>query len=131
MPHLRVEHSSNLAQRVNLDAVADRLRTAMAETGVFPVAGIRVRCIEARTCSIADGHPANAFAHLELRIGAGRDLETRRRAGEHVFAAARDVFAGELEGGHFALSLEVVEIAEETSWKANGIRARLTDMAGG
>lgn len=127
MPHLRMEHSSNLARRVELEDVAHRLRAALAETGVFPVAGIRVRCIDTGPCSIADGHPDNAFAHLELRIGAGRDLETRRRAGGRVFAAAREAFAAELDGGHFALSLEIVEIDEETSWKANGIRARLRE----
>ena len=130
MPHLRVEHSSNLARRVDLEAVVRRLRTAMEETGVFPVAGVRVRCIDTAPSAIADGHPDNAFAHLELRIGAGRDLETRRRAGGRVFAAARELFAAELEGGYFALSLEIVEIDGDTSWKANGIRARLAGAAG-
>lgn len=127
MPHLRVEHSSNLADRVDLASAVRRLGAALADTGVFPAAGIRVRCLAAGPCCIADDHPANAFAHLELRIGAGRDLETRRRAGAHVFAAAREIFADEIAGGHFALSLEIAEIAEETSWKANGIRGRLKE----
>lgn len=130
MPHLRVEHSSNLAERIDLRSAVERLRLALVESGVFPLAGIRVRCIDTGPCSVADGDPANAFAHLELRIGGGRDLETRRRAGEKLFAVARELFARELDGGHFALSLEIVEIAEETSWKANGIRSRLAGLAG-
>jgi 5-carboxymethyl-2-hydroxymuconate isomerase len=125
MPHLRIEHSANLAERTDLSAAASRLRGALAETGLFPMAGIRVRCLEARRYEIADGHPANAFAHLELRVGAGREPDVLRRAGQHVFDAAQEVFARELTGEHFALSLEIVEIEVGLSWKANGIRHRL------
>ena len=130
MPHLRIEHSANLASRVDLAALAQRLASTMAETGVFPAEGIRVRCLAAEPCVIADGHGSNAFAHLELRIGAGRELAVRRRAGEAIFAAAQEAFADELAGGHLALSLEIVEIADETSWKANGIRERLVRERG-
>ena len=125
MPHLRIEHSANLAERVDLEAIVVRLREVMEGIAIFPADGIRVRCLRAEPQSMMGGDPKNAFAHLELRMGHGRSLEARQAAGEEIFAAAQALFAEELEEGYFALSLEIVEIAEHTNWKVNGIRARL------
>jgi 5-carboxymethyl-2-hydroxymuconate isomerase len=33
-------------------------------------------------CVIADGHKDNAFVAVTVRIGHGRDAETRKRAGQ-------------------------------------------------
>lgn len=129
MPHLKIEYSQTLAARVDMAAICDRLRLAMLETEVFPLAGIRVRAYCADASSIADNHPDNAFAHLQLRMGQGRNLEVRQRAGEAIFEVLRDLFAEELKSPHFALSLEIVEIESDTSWKANPMHKRLSKPA--
>lgn len=125
MPHLRIEHSANISERCDLQMVADRLREVMEGISIFPADGIRVRCLSSGPYSVVGGDPRNGFVHLELRIGFGRSLEARQQAGERLFAAAREIFADQLAEGFLALTLEIVEIAEHTSWKANGIRARL------
>lgn len=125
MPHLIIEYSKGLDARVDMAKACDELRLSMIETGVFPRAGVRVRAHRVNYYSMADADPKNTFAHLQIRMGAGRNLETRKRAGEALMQTAQNIFANELPTGYFALSLEIVEINADTSWKINPLRERL------
>ncbi len=121
MPHLILECSANLEQAVSLDDLVRTLHQAAIASGVFPLGGIRTRVHICRHYRIADGDPRYAFAHVEMRIGRGRDLETRRRAGELVFAALREGLAAVRATFPLALSLEIEEINPETALRDNDI----------
>ena len=123
MPHFTIEYSANL--KADLHELAHTIADAALETEMFPLGGIRVRTVKCEDFVVADAHPLNSFAAIMVRIGAGRDMEAKRRAAEHVFEAARVFFAEALEGGHFMLSLDVVENDPALSFKANGVHARL------
>ncbi len=125
MPHLTVEYSANLAAHSDLDQLCRTLHGAMTDSGLFELGAIRVRTLRANHYAIADLLPQNAFAHLVLRIGAGRSRPECRRAGEMIFAAATAHFEPLFEAPHFALTLEMVEIDAELSWKKNAIHPRL------
>lgn len=125
MPHMMVEHSAGLGDLVDLQAFARQVHTAMTETGVFPLAGIRVRLHEAHVSLTADLGAGNHFLAMTLSVGAGRDKATLHKAGEHVVAAARAALAGPLSTPHFAFSMEIREIDPDLTWKINPIHARL------
>jgi len=125
MPHLIVECSENLEAAVSLDDLVRALHDAALATGVFPLGGIRTRVHVARHYRIADGNPRYAFVHVTMRIGRGRDLTTRKRAAEQVFAALRGALAGARTSHILGLSLEVEEIEPETSLRHNDIHAYL------
>ena len=74
MPHIIVEHSSNLSQHIEIPELLQSLHRAALETGVFPLGGLRTRAARRDDYVIADGHPDNVFIHVVLRIGHGRDL---------------------------------------------------------
>ncbi len=122
MPHFRVEYSCNLEEELDLPDLFDRLTEVAAGTGVFPLAGIRCRALPRDSYRVADGHPDNGFVHVELRVGAGRDVPTLRQAGEAVFAALRDRMAGLLARRPVALSFEIAEIHPDLNFKAGNIR---------
>lgn len=121
MPHLTIEHSANLQDRLDLSALAQSLHTAALATGVFPEKGLRTRLATRNDFWIADGHPDNAFIHLVLRIGFGRDLATRKRAGEAIFEALCEGVANDQDRNPLALSCEIQEIDPELSWKKNNL----------
>lgn len=121
MPHLTIEHSANLQNRVDLSTLATRLHAAALATGVFPEKGLRTRVASRTDYRIADGHKDNAFIHLMLRIGFGRDLETRKRAGDAIFQALCDAVADDQSRNPLALSCEIQEIDPELSWKKNNL----------
>ena len=43
MPHILIEHSSNLSDRVDLYGLTQTVHQAALDTGVFPEGGIRTR----------------------------------------------------------------------------------------
>ena len=125
MPHLIIQHSENLSEYIDVQELCTAMHETMLASGVFPLGGIRVRAFAAGAVAIADQHPENAFADLVLRIGAGRSHEDKERVGDALMETAQGVCKRLLDKPYFALSLEIVEINKELSWKVNTIHPRV------
>lgn len=121
MPHFAIEYSANLEDHIDMTAFCDLLRKAGAETGVFPMSGIRVRAFRCDHCAIADLHPDNAFIDISVRLRGGRDLETRKRATAEIFTAAERFVEPLFRKLPLALSLEMRDIDPELSPKRSSI----------
>ena len=76
MPHLSIDHSPELSDESDMQALCQKLRDALVQTGVFPLSGTRVRTHPAEACAIADGHRNNRYCAMTLSVGAGRSRET-------------------------------------------------------
>jgi 5-carboxymethyl-2-hydroxymuconate isomerase len=129
MPHFTIEYSANVGARVDMGKVVEVVRKAAAETAIFPLGGIRVRAIRCEHYAIADGNPHFGFLDMVLRLGEGRDLATRKRAGEHIFRALSDHLDPAFAAGQFALSFDMQINDKETSWKRNNIHEALKEKA--
>ena len=125
MPHFTIEYSANIDKRVDMAAVVELVRTAAVETGIFPVGGIRVRAIKCEHYAIADGNPQLGFLSMVLRLGEGRDLPARQKAGEHIFKALSTHLDPVFASSKFALSFDMQINDKETSWKRNNIHEAL------
>src|SRR6195952_738826 len=125
MPHFTIEYSANLESRLDMQAVVEVVRKAAVETGIFPLGGIRVRAIRCEHFAIADGRPQHGFLDMVLRLGEGRDLATRQKAGEHIFKALSSHLDPVFAGSKFALSFDMQINDKETSWKRNNIHEAL------
>ena len=125
MPHFTLEYSANLDARVDMGKVVEVVRKAAVETGIFPLGGIRVRAIRCEHFAIADGHADFGFLAMMLRLGEGRDLAARKKAGEHIFKALCLYLDPVFAASKFALSFDMQINDEETSWKRNNIHDAL------
>jgi 5-carboxymethyl-2-hydroxymuconate isomerase len=123
MPHFTIEYSANIDVLVDMGEVVEVVRVAAIETGIFPLGGIRVRAIKCEYYAIADGAPNLGFLDMVLRLGEGRDLATRKKAGEHIFQALSAYLDPVFANGKFALSFDMQINDKETSWKRNNIHA--------
>jgi 5-carboxymethyl-2-hydroxymuconate isomerase len=121
MPHFTIEYSGNLDARVDMAKVVEVVRKAAVETGIFPLGGIRVRALRCEHFAIADGSPNFGFLAMVLRLGEGRDLATRKKAGEHVFKVLSAYLDPVFKESKFALSFDMQINDKETSWKRNNI----------
>ena len=121
MPHITLEYSANLDNVLDMPGLCAVLRDAAVATGIFPLAGTRVRAFAATHVVIADGDPAHGFIDIAVRIGAGRDAETQARAADAIFDAASAFTADHMARAPFLLSLELRE-ATEASRKTSSIR---------
>jgi len=125
MPHFTLEYSANLEARVDMAEVVEVVRKAAVETGIFPIGGIRVRAVRCEHYAIADGNPDLGFIAMVLRLGEGRDLPTRQKAGEHVFKALSSFLDPVFAKSKFALSFDIQINDKEMSWKRNNIHEAL------
>ena len=125
MPHFTIEYSANLDGRVDMAAVVELVRKAAVETGIFPLGGIRVRAVRCEHYAIADGAANFGFLDMVLRLGEGRDLATRKAAGEHIFQALSAYLDPVFADSKFALSFDMQINDKETSWKRNNIHEAL------
>ena len=121
MAHIVVEYSANLRGQFDLDGFLRAIHGAALATGVFPVGGIRTRAYEAEHYVIADAHPDNAFVHVSLRVGHGRDVDTRKRACEAIFATACRELGAVYERLPLGIALEIQEIDPVLSFKKNNL----------
>jgi 5-carboxymethyl-2-hydroxymuconate isomerase len=129
MPHFTIEYSANLDSRLDMAAVVEVVRKAAIETGVFPLGGVRVRAIRCEHYAIANGDPRLGFLDMVLRLGEGRDLATRQKAGDHVFKALSTHLDPVFATSKFALSFDMQINDKETSWKRNNIHEALKTEA--
>jgi len=125
MPHFTIEYSANLDGRIDMGLVVELVRKTAVETGIFPLGGIRVRAIRCEHYAIADGSKSLGFLDMVLRLGEGRDLATRKKAGEHIFQALSAYLDPVFADSKFALSFDMQINDKETSWKRNNIHEAL------
>jgi 5-carboxymethyl-2-hydroxymuconate isomerase len=125
MPHFTIEYSANLDPRIDMAKIVELVRKAAVETGIFPLGGIRVRAVKCEHYAIADGSANLGFLDMVLRLGEGRDLATRKKAGEHIFKALSSHLDPVFAQSKFALSFDMQINDKETSWKRNNIHEAL------
>ena len=107
MPHFTIEYSANLETRLDMAKLVEVVRKAAVETGIFPLGGIRVRAVRCEHYAIGDGNRSFGFLAMVLRLGEGRDLQTRKKAGEHIFGALSAHLEPVFAQGRFALSFDL------------------------
>jgi len=131
MAHIVIEYSAGLRDRLALPALLSAVHQAALQTGIFPIGGLRTRAYEAQHYVIADGHPDNAFVHLSLKVGHGRDLDIRKRACETIFEAVCRELAPLYESQPLAISLEMQEIDPVLTFKKNNLHERVKKRQSG
>lgn len=130
MPHLMIDYSANLEDRLDIAGLCRALRDAAVATGILPLAGIRVRATAATHAVIADGNPEHAFLDISLRLREGRAPEDKARAAAQIFAAAETFCARVLAESSFMLSFEMRDIDASLSPKTSSIRRYLPGEPG-
>jgi 5-carboxymethyl-2-hydroxymuconate isomerase len=132
MPHLIIEHSANVGDRVDIGDLVDRLHAAALATGIAPLDALRTRAAARDHFAIADRHPDNAFVAVTARLGAGRSDDDKRR----FVAALMDALDDQLGDARHTvmLSVEYQEIDPEFRENRNHLRpvvaARTDDDSG-
>jgi 5-carboxymethyl-2-hydroxymuconate isomerase len=122
MPHFHIDYSPNLEERVDIAGFCEVVRVAAVETGLFPLAGIRIRALKADHVVMADGNPDHAYIDLSVRLRAGRAPDAKKQAMAHIFAAAEAFCAEALANSSVMLSCEMRDIDPELSPKVSSIR---------
>lgn len=125
MPHIWIEASSNIKAEAEIGALKQCVYEAALATGIFPLGGIRVRFQLIDDYIVGDAHPDNSFVHVVLRIGVGRDPETKRKSAEAVFARICDLLAPLQQRRPLAVAFELQEMHPELNFKFNNLHEHI------
>lgn len=123
MPHFYAECTDNLRHEADLPALFAKVNQTLAETGIFPLAGVRSRAIWLDTWQMADGQHDYAFVHMTLKIGHGRSLESRQQVGERLFIVIKQHFAALMASRYLAISFTIEELDPQLNYKQNNVHA--------
>ncbi len=111
MAHFIYEYSANLpGELLDMAGLMAKMHAAAAESGVFPLDGIRSRATRCEEFRVGDGDPDNGFVNLSLKVGSGRDLDTRMQAGRQLFDLLVDHLQPLLARQRIAISFEMREL---------------------
>jgi 5-carboxymethyl-2-hydroxymuconate isomerase len=125
MPHAWIEYSRSIADDAEVQGFGRCVHDAMMETGIFPLAGVRIRINRIDDCIVADGKPENAFVHLAIRIGEGRDMETKQAAADLIFERISAHLKPLADRTPLAVAFEMQEIPGPFSYKMNNLHRHL------
>ncbi len=130
MPHFVVEYSTNIEDKVQIPELLEKLHNVAVETGVFPLGGLRSRVIPCDQYRIADGHPDNAFVHVGMKVGSGRERDTLIAACERIFEVITDHFGPLQASGPLALSYEIRQMDKDLNFRKTNVREYMAKRAG-
>ena len=111
MAHFIYEYSANLpAELLDMAGLMEKMHGAAAKSGVFPLDGLRSRAIRCEEFRVGDGNPDNGFLNLSMKVGHGRDVDTRLAIGRQLFDILVDHLQPLLERRRLAISFEMREL---------------------
>lgn len=125
MPHITIEYSANLEPSVDVAALVDAVHSAVLDHGAFQIGAIRTRAARRELYRIADGDPDNAFVHVELRIGPGRDIAVQRAVAKLVMDAVVEHTHRYGSAHGLGLSVEISHIDDASAVRVNNLHKRL------
>ena len=125
MPHIIIEHSANLADLTDMDALVAEVHRAALDDGLPALDALRTRATPRDHYRIADGNPAYGFVYVTARIGPGREPEAVQRFLTRIVDTVDEVLAP-LQSDHpVAISAEVQLIDPTMRINRNHIRTHL------
>jgi len=120
MPHLTIEHSANLADHHDVDALVAAVHRVALGHGWVPASGMRTRAVARAHYRVADGATDRAFVAITARVGPGRTDDEKQAFLDTLLDGAIEAVEGP-DGSatdlSIAWSIEVQEI--DARWRVN------------
>ena len=111
MPHIIVEHSSNIEDQIDLPDLLQGLHDALAAEGIDK-ARIKTRSIPLSHAVVGDHGSSGHMVHITLLLLAGRDVATKKQYADPLHALAKGVLQEKLP--QCAVTLEVRDMNSDT-----------------
>lgn len=130
MPHVTIEHSANLADHHDVDALVAAVHAAALTHALVAPEALRTRACPREIYRVADGHAHNAFVAIHVRIAPGREQADKRHLIEDLLATAERHVDAEHGPLAIAWSIELTELDPELRINHNHVRTRMQEEHG-
>ena len=108
MPHIIVEHSSEVNDKIKVSKLNEILHKNVCENENFKPASVKTRSTEVNNVIIGTGENNN-FIHVTVKILPGRSEDVKKSLSEELFLSLKDFVTNsgfEIE----ALSVEILNL---------------------
>jgi 5-carboxymethyl-2-hydroxymuconate isomerase len=116
MPHLRLEYSVNVKER-DFKTVFHELHQILVIECSASQESCKSRAIPYEVFYVGDGHPKNAFVHLEICLADGRSLKVREEAGRQMLEVLSKYFSKSLKDLNLQITVESREFQRNLYFK--------------
>lgn len=117
MAHFIYEYSANLpAAQLDMPGLMAKMHAAATASGIFPEAGLRSRALRCEEFRVGDGNPEHGFVNLSMKVGRGRDLDTRLAIGRTLFDILVEHLQPVMAERGLAISFEMRELEEQVKF---------------
>ncbi|OOE38250.1 hypothetical protein BZG04_00790 [Salinivibrio kushneri] len=90
MPHLVMEYTDALAERVNIDQLVDDLHRAAIATGSFDPEALKSRAVPCGVWRVGAQADRSEFVHVEFRLLAGRSTQQKEAISDALTVPLRE-----------------------------------------
>ncbi len=125
MPHIIIEHSANLAELIDIDALVSAVHETALDDGLPALDALRTRAAPRDHYRIADGDPAYGFVAITVRIVPGRRYEDMEAFLACLVETVDEVLAPLQSRNPVAISAEIQLIDPDLRINRNHVRAHL------
>lgn len=116
MPHIYVEYTNNL-QGINETALINAVTRAVCDhPSVADEADVKARIAEVSKYQIGHNNAGRAFAHVELRLMAGRSAEAKKELSDRIAAVLKTEIPAQTNLV-VQLSVDVVDMEKSSYFK--------------
>lgn len=112
MPHLILEYSNNIDKNLDLKCLFVALHKLLEEKLPTDISNCKSRYIPRELFFIGNGEDKNAFAHLTIKILAGRSDEIKNELGNNMLKIMSDFFHLKKDA-ELHLSVELVDLNKD------------------
>ena len=106
MPHIVVEYTDTLSDRVDIPKLLSDLHDDLAERETVDIHAIKTRAIPVQYCVVGDGENPDKFIHITLRLLPGRNDDLKKEMAQGLF----DIAVKERHDDRISISVEVVDM---------------------
>jgi len=118
MPHLTLEYTANIGEELLSPELFSHLHAVLAELAGIELSGCKSRAVRLERFLVGDGTARVAFAHLDVRIFAGRPSELRTALARRCLAVLEEYLAPAACDLDLQLTVEVRDMEREAYAKA-------------
>ena len=111
MPHIILEHSSNILEKDNFSDFFSDAHDMLVEKISANINACKSRAISCNNYYICDGNINNSFIHITLKIMPGRTKEQKEEVSVSLFNLLKSFFKRSLEDQNLQISVEIVDLA--------------------
>jgi 5-carboxymethyl-2-hydroxymuconate isomerase len=117
MPHLTLQYTSNIAQKVDFDNLFAQCHRILADVGGIKIENCKSRAIKLDDYTIGSGEPDDAFVHVDLKFLAGRTEALKQEIGNHILNILRKTYTPSLAERNLQITIQIQDIQRETYFK--------------